>query len=140
MGAIDGFPSVFLDASFLVALFGKQDALHDRARALFEDVADANSAPCTIWDCISESLTVLRRHYGYGAAVALVGSLSDLTIVATDTSHRLAALDVFKRHSRKRPISFVDALSAVVVRLELAGAPALSFDRDFRALGLTVID
>jgi predicted nucleic acid-binding protein len=48
-------------------------------------------------------------------------------------------LDVFRRYSRKRAISFVDALSAVVVRRELAGAPALSFDRDFRALGLTVI-
>jgi predicted nucleic acid-binding protein len=140
MGAIDGFRSVFLDASFLVALFGKQDGLHGRACELFEDVADANADPCTIWDCFSEALTVLRRHHGYGAALALAGSLSDLTIVATDTSHRLAALDVFKRHARKRAISFVDALSAVVVRRELAGAPALSFDRDFRALGLTVID
>ena len=57
-----------------------------------------------------------------------------------DTSHRLEALERFKRWSRgRRAISFVDALCAVVVERELDGDPSLSFDRDFQALGLTVI-
>ena len=140
MGVLDGFDTVFLDSSFLIALFAKQDGLHPRARVLFEEVASAGAEPCTIWDCVSESLTVLRRHHGYGPAMTLARSLDDLTLISYDTSHRLAAVAAFGRCARQRPVSYVDVLVGEVLRRELPGTPALSFDRDFRALGLTVID
>jgi predicted nucleic acid-binding protein len=139
MGAVDGFQAVFLDSSFLIALFAKNDGLHSRAKALFEDVAASGAEPCTIWDCVSESLTILRRHHGYGPSMTLAKSLGDLTLISYDTSHRLAAVAAFGRFTRKRPLSYVDVLIAEVLRREVPGTPALSFDRDFRALGLTVI-
>jgi predicted nucleic acid-binding protein len=139
MPAIEGFPRLFLDSSFLIALFGRQDSLHPRAVELLEEADRAGSELCTLWDCLSEALTILRRHFGYRAACALANSLPDLTLVTYDTSHRLEAVQRFKRVARSQAVSFVDVLCAVVVERELRGAPALSFDRDFRKLGLTVI-
>jgi hypothetical protein len=40
---------------------------------------------------------------------------------------------------KDRKISFVDALSRVLISGELKNMPALSFDEDFKALGLTTI-
>jgi hypothetical protein len=96
--------------------------------------ADATGAwLCTLWECVGESLTALRRHFGWRAARALAAGLRDLVLVPCDASHRLQAVSDFVRVSRgRRPPSFVDVLCAVVIRSELAGDPALS-------LGLTVI-
>jgi predicted nucleic acid-binding protein len=138
--AIEGFDRLFLDASFLVATYGVEDAMHSRATELLEEADTAGAHLCTIWDCLSEALTILRRHFGYRAACALADSVPDFTLVTHDTSHRLQALKDLKRLSRgRRAISFVDVLCAVVIRRELSGCAALSFDRDFARLGLTVV-
>ncbi len=140
MAAIEGFGRLFLDSSFLIALYGVDDAMHVRAVELLEDADRAGARLCTLWDCVGESLTVLRRHFGWRAARELAAGVDDLILVPCDTSHRLAAVAEFVRLSRgRRPPSFVDVLCSVVIRAELDGAPALSFDRDFRRLGLTVI-
>ena len=114
--------------------------MHARAVELLREADRADARLCTIWECIGESLTVVGRHFGHRPAAALADGIRDLTIVGADVSHRLQALADFKRLSRgRRTLSFVDVLCAVVIRQELDGDPALSFDRDFRALGLTVI-
>ena len=139
MNVLDGIPRVFLDSSFLVALYGADDASHGRAVELLEEADAAESRLCTIWDCIGESLTILRRHFTHRAAVALIDSVTDLTLVTYDTSHRLQALKDFRSLRGGKRVSYLDILCAVVIRSELRGAPALSFDRDFRSLGLTVV-
>lgn len=140
MVTIEGFDRLFLDASFLVALYGVGDAMHARATELLVEADRAAARLCTIWECVGESLTVLRRHFGHRAACALADGISDLILIPCDTSHRLEALARFKRLTRvRRGLSFVDVLCAVVIRRELQNGPALSFDRDFRTLGLTVI-
>ena len=137
---IEGFDRLFVDSSFLVAVYGVSDTMHARAVELLEDADASDVLLCTLWDCISESLTIVRRHFGHRAACALADSVEALTLIPCDSSHRLEALADFKRLSRgRRSISFVDVLCAVVIRRELGGAPALSFDRDFVRLGLTVL-
>lgn len=140
MTAIETSSRLFLDSSFLVALYGTGDRMHWRALELLEEADRAAARLCTIWDCVGESLTVLRRHFGHRAACAMADSVDDLILIGIDTSHRLQALADLRRLSRgRRAPSYVDVLCAVVIRQELAGDPALSFDRDFRALGLAVI-
>jgi predicted nucleic acid-binding protein len=140
MATIEGFDRLFLDSSFLIALHGVDDAMHPRAVELLEQADRAGARLCTLWDCVGESLTVLRRHFGWRAARALAAGVGELVLLPCDTSHRLQAVSEFVRVSRgRRPPSFVDVLCAVVIRTELGGDPALSFDRDFRRLGLTVI-
>ena len=140
MATISGFDRLFLDTSFLIAVYGIEDAMHGRAIELLEEADAVDARLCTIWDCVSEALTLLRRHFSYRAACALADGVSQVTLVTYDTSHRLEALADFRRVARnRRAVSFVDVLCAVVIRRELSGSPALSFDRDFRTLGLTVI-
>ena len=136
----EGFDRLFVDSSFLVAVYGIEDTMHPRAVELLEEADEGDACLCTLWDCVSEALTIVRRHFGYRAACVLADSVQALTLVPCDTSHRLEALADFKRLSRgRRSISFVDVLCAVIIRRELGGAPALSFDRDFARLGLTVL-
>ena len=114
--------------------------MHGRALELLAEAEGEECRLCTLWDCVGEALTVLRRHFGHEAACALADSLGDLTLLGPDASQRLETLAVFRRFSRGRKApSLVDALCAVVIHRELEGTPALSFDRDWRRLGLTVI-
>jgi predicted nucleic acid-binding protein len=45
---------------------------------------------------------------------------------------------VFKKLSKDKKISYCDALSFVIITDLLDGMPCLTFDRDFRNLGLMV--
>ncbi|MBW1695121.1 MAG: hypothetical protein JRJ41_13495, partial [Deltaproteobacteria bacterium] len=60
-------------------------------------------------------------------------------ITHTTESQHHQAIALFNLFGKDRKISFVDALSQVLISGELKNMPALSFDRDFKALGLTTI-
>jgi predicted nucleic acid-binding protein len=53
---------------------------------------------------------------------------------------RSQAEDVFRRLGKDKKLSSCDALSFVVVTTLLDGMPCLSFDRDLKRLGLTVLN
>ena len=63
-------------------------------------------------------------------------TLHGLHAVYCDSSFFIALFNLF---AKDRKVSFVDALSHVLVSGDLKNMPALSFDRDFKALGLTTI-
>lgn len=63
----------------------------------------------------------------------------DLTIIEYSHNVRHEAERVFRQRGRSRRLSFCDAISFIVVTTLLDNMPCLAFDRDFRALGLTVI-
>jgi predicted nucleic acid-binding protein len=48
-------------------------------------------------------------------------------------------LDFLSHYFQDRKISFVDALTRVLILGALKKMPALSFDDDFKAMGLTTI-
>jgi predicted nucleic acid-binding protein len=54
-------------------------------------------------------------------------------------SHLQQAVAEFNLFNKDKKISFVDALSRVIILNMLKKMPALSFDSDFKTLGLTVI-
>jgi predicted nucleic acid-binding protein len=49
------------------------------------------------------------------------------------------AEQIFRRHVKAQRLSFCDAISFVVVTTLLDNIPCLSFDADFKALGVTVL-
>jgi predicted nucleic acid-binding protein len=63
----------------------------------------------------------------------------DLLIFEYGQAVRDRAEQIFRRRARAHRLSFCDAISFVVVTTLLDQLPCLAFDRDFRALGLTVI-
>jgi predicted nucleic acid-binding protein len=93
----------------------------------------------TTWDIVSETATLLRYRWTHAAAARFLTRLvPDLTVLQPDEEDRIAAIKLFLR-TRDLKLSLCDALSYVVVSTRLEWAPCLSFDADFRAMGLTVV-
>ena len=135
-----GVGSVFCDTSFFYACLDHRDVHHQRAQTLLEETATAHVVFYCTWDIVSETITLLRYRCSYERALQFLDRVKPaLRIVSYDESVRNQAEDIFRRLGRDKQLSFCDALSFVVVTLLLDHMPCLSFDRDFKQLGLTVI-
>ena len=139
MKSLKGFNAVYCDASFFVALFSKKDAKHKRALTLFKEIKENRIIIHTCWFIISEAMTVLLYQYGYREALTFNQSIDLYKIIHSTESQHHQAIALFNLFGKDKKISFVDALSRVLISGELKNMPALSFDRDFRAMGLTTI-
>lgn len=130
----------FVDTSFWFAALEPNDANHARAGALIERARRSSMRFHVTREIVGETLTLLRYRSGaQGALAFLEHVLPTLDLVATDDALHAVALEVFRRMTSRRRLSYVDALSFVVVRDRLDDMPCLAFDRDFRSLGLTVL-
>jgi predicted nucleic acid-binding protein len=139
MKALKGFNSVYCDASFFVALFSKKDSKHKRALELFHEIKEFRILIYTSWFIISEAMTVLLYRYGYLETLAFNQSIALYRILISSESQHRQAIALFNLFARDRKISSVDALSYILIKDMPAGIPAISFDEDFKALGLTTI-
>ncbi|CAB1055936.1 hypothetical protein D1BOALGB6SA_670 [Olavius sp. associated proteobacterium Delta 1] len=139
MKTLKGLHAVYCDASFFVALFSKKDIKHKRALELFKEIKAERIAIHTSWFVISESMTVLRYQYGYTEALSFNQSIDLYKVHRSTESQHQQAIAVFNLFNKDKKISFVDALTRVLIFGELKKMPALSFDSDFRTLGLTTI-
>lgn len=139
LGAVAGLTRLYCDASFFIALFSKSDQMHVRARSLFKEIARERVTLITAWPVVGETMTILRYHDGYRSALAFNNSLDLYKIIAPTENHYHQAVAIFHLKSKARKISFVDALSYLLITAELDEIPALSFDSDFKAMGLTVV-
>jgi predicted nucleic acid-binding protein len=139
MQTLKGLDAVYCDASFFVALFSKKDVKHKRALSLFKEIRVHRIMIHTCWFIISEAMTVLLYQYGYSEAMTFNQSVDLYKIFHSTESQHHQAIALFNLFGKDRKISFVDALSHVLISGELKDMPALSFDRDFRAMGLTTI-
>jgi predicted nucleic acid-binding protein len=93
----------------------------------------------TSWFAISEAMTILLYQYGYAEAQTFKQTIDLYKIHSPTNSQCHQAIEIFNAFSKDRKISFVDALSEVIIAADLKDMPALSFDDDFRAFGLTTI-
>jgi len=139
MQTLKGLDAVYCDASFFVALFSKKDVKHRRALNLFKEIRENRIVIYTCWFIISETMTVLLYQYGYREALTFNQSVDLYKIIHSTESQHHQAIALFNLFGKDKKISFVDALSRVLISGELKDMPALSFDRDFRTMGLTTI-
>lgn len=131
---------LFCDTSFFYACLAPNDTNHDRAEAITADAVASSAAFVTTWDIVSETVTLLRYRMGFRPALRFLEEIKpDLTIIEYSHNVRHEAERVFRQRGRSRRLSFCDAISFIVVTTLLDNMPCLAFDRDFRALGLTVI-
>lgn len=133
-------PRVFCDTSFFYACFDPRDRNHERAREIVAEVAAAGSALWATWDIIGETVTLLRYRRNFQSALAFLTDIKpNLQIARYGERVRDEAEQIFRRYGRDHRLSFCDAISFVVVTTLLDEVPCLTFDQDFRRLGLTVI-
>jgi predicted nucleic acid-binding protein len=94
----------------------------------------------TTWDIVGETLTLVRYRRGFRAAIVFLDEIKPhLRIVRYGDRVRSEAEGIFREYARDHRLSFCDAVSFIVVTALLGDMACLAFDRDFRALGLTVI-
>ena len=133
-------PRLFCDTSFFYACLDHNDTNHERAKELTADAVTSAVAFITTWDIISETITLLRYRLGFRSALRFLQVIKPtLTIVEYGQAVRDQAERVFRQRGRRSRLSYCDAISFVVVTSLLDDMPCLAFDRDFRALGLTVL-
>lgn len=129
----------FCDTSFFFASLCPDDSNFEKAGELLEYCKNNAVTLYTTWDIISETATLLRYRAGYTTAVKFVNIIKPvLSIVHYEDSVRTAAEEVFKKLSKDKRLSFCDAVSFVVITHLLDNIPCLTFDKDFKSLGLMV--
>lgn len=135
------FPrDVFADTSFWFAALEPDDLNHVRAGALLKAAQKRRARFHCTREIISETLTLLRYRSGARTAIVFLDEVfPTIDISKADERAYETAIEVWRRLAPRRRLSFCDALSFVIVRSVLDNMPCLAFDRDFRALGLTVI-
>ena len=131
---------VFCDTGFLYASLAQGDRYYELAGALLEQCRTQRVQMFCTWEVVSETLTLLAYRLHPQAAVQFLDTMKPaLALVPVTEAVLSQAEQVFRRHVKARPLSFCDAISFVVVTTLLDNIPCLSFDEDFKALGLTVI-
>ncbi len=133
-------PRAFCDTSFFYACFDPHDINYGRAKTLVIEAAATGVAFFASWDIVSETATRLRYRRSFPAALAFLTEVKPrLHLVTYGDRVRDQAEEVFRQYGRDHRLSFCDAISFVVVTTVLDHMPCLTFDEDFRSLGLTVI-
>ncbi len=131
---------VFCDTGFFYASLAPRDRHYQRAGELLEECWHQRSRMFSTWEVVSETVTLLTYRLHPQAGIGFLDTLKPvLTLVPITQAVLAEAEQVFRRQVRSRRLSFCDAISFVVVTTLLNNIPCLSFDEDFRALGLTVI-
>jgi len=133
-------PRLFCDTSFFYACLDQGDVNHHRAEVIVEDAATASTVLWVTWDIISETVTLLRYRRNFPAALTFLAEVKPwLAIMSYGDRVRAEAEQIFREYGRDHRLSFCDAISFAVVTTLLDDVPCLTFDEDFRSLGLTVI-
>jgi len=136
---LEGAGRAFADTSYFFALLNGRDPDHSAAMRIAQQIAIGQVEVFTTWDVVSETATLLRYRLTHAAAAKFLTRLvPDLAVLQPDENDRIAAIRLFLR-KRDLKLSLCDALSYVVVSTHLEWTPCLSFDADFRAMGLTVV-
>ncbi len=131
--------AAFCDTSFFFASLYPGDSNYDRAGDVLARCVEEKATMYTTWDIVSETVTLLRYRAGYKTAVQFLDIIKpSLAIVRYDDSVRSAAEQIFIKLSKDKKLSYCDALSFVIITNLLDNLPCLSFDNDFRSLGLMV--
>lgn len=118
---------IFLDSSFLIALFSQNDQWHEKAKKLYQKISDSEFM---ITDhIISETVTMIGNKSGVLASFEVYNFLiSNLEVYPTSRKLYNKCMDYHITYNGK--LSFVDCLSVAVMEKEKIYEIA-SFDSDF---------
>ena len=137
------YTAFYFDTSFLISLIYPKDLYHPLAKAFLNSVVGKNVMFYTTIDVISETVTTLRYtlKVGYYLADIFLKEIKPELIIYYPTRIEYEKVErTFIKYASDKKLSFCDLVSYIIVRNRLKNIPCLSFDDDFKTLGLTVID
>ncbi len=129
---------VFLDTNFLVAFFAEDDDLHKESLLVHKRIVLDKPELLISWPIIGETVALLRYRYGYEEARVFSGTLSAYQIMEVSNAHYREAMGVWHTRAKEYRLSLVDAITYVLVSQDEV-LPVVTFDQDFRRLGVSTI-
>lgn len=131
--------AIFLDASYLLALYNENDVHHKRAKLIAEKI-DANEFGQSLIsdDIFDEVVSVSLRKFGKEKAQILGNQILNSIFILHGNSHLFnLAFKIF--NASKEPFSFTDCTSQAIVDLVQIEYIA-TFDKLFEKLNVEVVD
>lgn len=132
---------VFIDTNIFVALKDKNDSTHTKAVRLTDYLGRQKTELFTSSDVVGETLTVMSRKLGKQTSLAFLKEYklsSGIKEIFIEEALHEKARELFAKISSPK-ISFIDCSSAVAMRSEGISI-IFSFDRDFKSLGVTLLE
>jgi len=132
--------TIFVDASFLIALFNKDDDFHQKAQEIIAQLEKDNPIFITSNIALSEAINVVFRTGDSGATFrfySLIKGSGLKTFTINDQVFSRALKFLFNQKAKKG-LNFFDCLHLAVTEI-LKIKKILTFDRDFRNTGLEVV-
>ena len=126
--------NIFIDANVFIALLNRQDGLHERASALWDELENKGYDLVTSNFVISEVITVLSMRAGKQVALLFANMVyhktAVLRILRVNEETELRAVSYLKSLKSKN-VSFCDCATLAV--LDLFNIDNLAtFDKDFK--------
>ena len=137
------YRALFFDTSFWIALMYLKDEEHQKSEQFFYSILETNISLFTTIDVVSETITTLRyiRRIGYHLAKRFIEEIKPQLLVRYPTKNDYQRVqELYLKYAKDKEISFCDLVSFVIVKERLHNIPCLSFDYDFKKLGLNVLD
>lgn len=126
---------IFIDASFFISFAIDTDPNHTKALTNFPTKQNR----ITSEDVIKETLTVISQRKGKKFCIDFFdGIKEDTTILPISSQRYQEGLKLFLDPGLQKDISLIDCISAAVCK-ERGMKKILTFDRQFRSFGLTVV-
>jgi len=137
------YRAYFSDTSFWIASINPKDENHPTAKQFYYHMLKKSDSIYTTIDVISETITTLRyiRIFGFYLAKRFIKEIRPHLLVRYPTKDDYSRVQVlYLKYAKDKEISFCDLVSYVIVKERLNNIPCLSFDSDFKSLGLNVLD
>jgi predicted nucleic acid-binding protein len=131
---------VFCDTSFFYASIDPKDENHDKAKEITKALDKNNIALYCTKAIIFETITLLRYRFSYDVALKFIKEVKPkLNIVQFDENLYSRVDFWFEKLSKDKKLSYCDIISYVAVREILGDISCVSFDHDFKTLGLNML-
>ena len=130
--------TVYVDTSALFAVLDRDDSNHNRAKAIWTDLIEADTVLCCSNYVVVECCALIQRRLGAKALRVFLEDMSPVLTVEWIAQERHQAAVQILLHMRSRTVSLVDCVSFVVMR-DLGMDRAFVFDKHFVREGFKCI-
>ena len=130
---------IFIDTSALYALGSLSDEHHSKAKAVLKELLEKERELITSNYILLETISLLQRRQGLGAANRFIGAVSENTMVLwVDELLHKKAWDYWKKRW-ERDLSMVDCSSFILMHSE-GIKEAFTFDKQFKSAGFLIVE
>jgi len=134
------YARVFCDTSFFYASIDPDDENHSRAIQIAQELDENNIALYCTKAIIFETITLLRYRFSFDGALQFIKEVRPKLNVVRLNENFYTQVDFwFEKLSKDKRLSYCDIISYVVVREILDDMICISFDHDFKTLGLNML-